>query len=120
MQIQELSQLTGISSTTIRYYEKVGVLPRPQKSKNGYRTYPKSHILQLKMIAQAKALGFTLKEIKELSSLLFSKKLSRQEMARRLDKKNREIDLKIKALKKMKTEIDNALAGLCEFKERLT
>lgn len=120
MQIQELSRLSGISSSTIRFYEKVGVLPKARKGSNGYREYPENQVVQLQMIARAKALGFTLKEIKELSSLLFSRKLSRREMASRLKKKNDEIDLKIKSLKSMKSEISNALSGLCEFKDRLS
>lgn len=74
---------------------------------------------QLKMIHRAKDLGFTLKEIKDLSALLFSKKLSRKEMALRLEKKNLEIEKRIESLHQMKAEINRALSGLCEFKDRL-
>lgn len=120
MQIRELSKLTGISSTTIRFYEKAGVLPKAKKGHNGYRDYPEDRVMQLQMIGRAKALGFTLKEIKELSALLFSKKLNPKEMAKRLKEKNNEIDLKIESLQRMKSEINQALAGLCEFKDRLS
>lgn len=120
MQIRELSKLTGISSATIRFYEKAGVLPKARKSSNGYRDYTEDRVIQLQMIGRAKALGFTLKEIKELSALLFSKKLSRKEMSKRLKEKNEELDLKIESLQKMKSEINEALMGLCEFEDRLS
>jgi len=120
MRIRELSILTGVSSTTIRFYEKSGVLPAPKRGNNGYRDYPEDRVAQLQMIGRAKVLGFTLKEIKELSALLFSKKLSRKDMARRLEEKNAEIDFKINSLRKMKSEINDALAGLCEFKMHLS
>ncbi|MBC86023.1 MAG: hypothetical protein CL677_02500 [Bdellovibrionaceae bacterium] len=120
MQIKDLSLLTGVSSATIRFYEKEGVLPKPKKGANGYRIYPEAQVEQLKMISRAKELGFTLKEIKELSKMLFSKSLSRKEMAERLGKKNLEIDKKIEALKAMKKEINDALGGNCEFKGKLT
>ncbi len=120
MRIQQLSKLSGVSSTTIRFYEKTGVLPKASRGANGYREYPKEQIIQIQMIAQAKLLGFTLKEIKELSLLLYTQKLSPKEMTLRLKKKDQEIDTKIKNLKKIKKEIHTALSGLCEFKNRLT
>jgi len=120
VQIRELSKLTGVSSTTIRFYEKVGVLPKARKGTNGYREYPEDRVMQIQMIVRAKVLGFTLNEIKELSALLFSKKLSPKEMAKRLKEKNEEIDVKIESLRMMKSEVNQALAGLCEFKDRLS
>lgn len=120
MKINELSKLSGVSAPTIRFYEQTGVLPKALRGKNGYREYPEERAVQLRMIGRAKDLGFTLKEIKDLSALLFSKKLSRKEMAARLQAKNKDIDLKIDRLKKMKSDINEALAGLCEFKDRLS
>lgn len=120
MQIKDLAKLAGVSDTTIRFYEKSGVLPKAQRGHNGYRDYPEERVVQLRMICRAKDLGFTLREIKDLSALLFSKKLDRKEMARRLKEKNEEIDIRIKSLKQMKSEINEALSGLCEFKDRLS
>lgn len=119
MQIKNFAKLTGVSSATIRFYEKIGIIPKASRARNGYRDYPEERVVQFKMIYRAKSLGFTLKEIKELSTLIFSKRLSRKDMAKHLKKKNEEIDFKIKSLQKMKSEISKALMGLCEFKDKL-
>lgn len=119
MRINELSKLAGVTNTTIRFYEKSGVLPKAARNKNGYRHYPEERIVQLQMIVKAKDLGFTLKEVKELSAMLFSKKLNHREMAKRLEKKNAEIDQRIESLHQMKQEINHVLKGLCEFRQHL-
>ena len=45
MRIQQLSKLSGVSSTTIRFYEKTGVLPKASRGANGYREYPKEQMV---------------------------------------------------------------------------
>jgi DNA-binding transcriptional MerR regulator len=119
MKIKELSDATGISRDTIRFYEKTGVLPKAKKEKNGYRRYPAESVVQLKMISRAKVLGFTLNEIKDLARMMTSRNLTPIEMGKRLKKKNLEIDQKIEALQNIKKEINHALIGLCEFRESL-
>lgn len=119
MRINRLATLAGVSSTTIRFYEKAGILPKARRSENGYREYPEERVEQLRMIVRAKDLGFTLKEVRELSEMLFSKKLSRGEMARRLKKKNTELEQRIENLRKIKIEINRTLLGLCEFQSHL-
>lgn len=119
MRINQLSKSSGVSSTTIRFYEKSGLLPKAVRGENGYREYPAERVEQLRMIAKVKDLGFTLKEVRELSEMLFTQKLSRKEMSWHLQKKNEEIDQRIKNLRKIKSEINKALQGKCEFKRHL-
>jgi len=64
--IGALAKQARVNPKTIRYYEAVGVLPPAQRGENRYRLYPKETIELLQFIAQAKALGFTLSEIKEI------------------------------------------------------
>ena len=119
MRIGVLSEKAGISRDSIRFYEKIGLLPPPQRSANGYRYYPEGLVEQLKLLNHAKELGFSLKEIKEISELFLSKKLSRKQMNSFLARKNDEIDEKILELKKFKKEIEIALSGKCEYNKQV-
>ncbi len=66
---KELARRTGCNSETIRYYERIGLLDAPPRAANGYRVYDGRHLRQLRFIMRARALGFTLGEIRELLSL---------------------------------------------------
>lgn len=119
MKIGELSRLSGLSKDTIRFYEKIELLPSARRSDNGYRDYAHSIIPQLKLLGHAKELGFSLNEIKELSSLLMSDSLTLKDMNHYLTKKMSDIDDKIRQLHAFKEEIKNTLEGNCELKELL-
>lgn len=63
MRIGQLATATGVSTDTIRYYEKIGLLPAPQRSGSGYRDYPSGAGNRLRVIRNAVQLGFPLTEI---------------------------------------------------------
>jgi DNA-binding transcriptional MerR regulator len=63
-----LGRLTGVSTDTLRHYEKKGVLPRAARSANGYRAYPRSAVERVRLIRRALSLGFTLDELAEVLS----------------------------------------------------
>jgi DNA-binding transcriptional MerR regulator len=64
--IGALARQAGFKTTTIRYYETIGLLPQTQRGENRYRLYSKETVELLQFIAKAKRLGFTLSEIKEI------------------------------------------------------
>jgi MerR family transcriptional regulator, copper efflux regulator len=67
MLISELSQKTGASKDTIRFYEKIGLLnSNNRRGENNYRNYDDEAVSRLEFIRQGKALGFTLSEIKKV------------------------------------------------------
>lgn len=66
LQIGELSEQTGVPSKTIRYYEEIGLLPKPQRAENGYRVYSQDDVDRLQFIRRARALDFSLDEIAEI------------------------------------------------------
>jgi DNA-binding transcriptional MerR regulator len=66
LQIGEVSKRAGVSIDTLRYYEKVKLLPRPARSSGGFRLFALEHIDRVRFIKQAQDLGFTLEEIKGL------------------------------------------------------
>lgn len=66
MNISTLSQKSGLSSPTIRYYERIQLLPTPKRMANGYRYYSEQDLQQLLIIKHAQQAGFTLAQIKAL------------------------------------------------------
>ncbi|GGY79355.1 MerR family transcriptional regulator [Cellvibrio zantedeschiae] len=67
--IGALSRETGCHIETIRYYEKLGLLPKPQRTSGGHRLYTKKHEKRLGFILKARGLGFSLDNTRELLSL---------------------------------------------------
>lgn len=65
-QIGELSERTGVIRETIRYYERIGLLPEPERADNGYRLYDESDVERLRFIQRARSLDFTLDDIAEI------------------------------------------------------
>jgi MerR family transcriptional regulator, copper efflux regulator len=69
MKIGELAQRVGVGIDTVRYYERQGLLPAPTRLASGYRNYARADVARLRFVRRAKALGFTLVEIRELLAL---------------------------------------------------
>ena len=69
IQIGELSRQTGCNIETIRYYERIGMLPRPSRSASRYRLYDGADIRRLAFVRRARELGFTLDEVRALLAL---------------------------------------------------
>lgn len=63
MTIGELARHTGVSSDTIRYYERIGLMPRARRTPGGYRDYPEGAGHRITVIRNAAQLGFPLREI---------------------------------------------------------
>lgn len=70
MQRAELAKRTGCNLETVRYYEKVGLLPEPPRTASGYRSYDTVHERRLRFVLRARELGFSLDEIRELLRLV--------------------------------------------------
>lgn len=59
----QLAKACGVSTDTLRHYERKGVLPRPRRSVNGYREYPSDAVERVRLIRKALEVGFTLDEL---------------------------------------------------------
>lgn len=66
LRVGELARRAGVSSDTLRYYERVGVLPPPQRSASGYRQYSPDLLERICVIRHALTLGFKLEELAEI------------------------------------------------------
>jgi MerR family transcriptional regulator, copper efflux regulator len=88
MTIGELARRAGVNAQTVRYYERRGLLPQPDRTRNGYRSYGEEDLHRLRFILRSKALGFTLKEVGELVDL-------------RVDPRRTAEDVRVRALEKI-------------------
>ena len=69
MKIGELSRATGTNIETIRYYERIGLLPAPDRTAANYRSYGDPHRARLTFVRHSRDLGFTIEEIRSLLDL---------------------------------------------------
>ena len=60
---RELAATAGISTDTLRYYERSGVLPKPARTRAGYRRYPAAAIARVALVRRALAIGFSIKQL---------------------------------------------------------
>jgi len=69
LHIGQLAKLAGVRPDTVRFYERDGLLARPERSPAGYRIYDEAAVKRLRFVKQAQALGFSLDEIRRILSL---------------------------------------------------
>ena len=65
-----MARATGCNLETIRYYEKIGIMPDPPRSTKGYRSYDDAHVKRLKFVMRSRDLGFSLEEVRGLLGLV--------------------------------------------------
>ena len=112
--IGRLAKAAGVGVETVRYYQRRGLLPQPQRPMGGFRYYDADAVEQLRSVKRAQRAGFSLAEI---SILLRLDRIRDRQAAQRLaGQKIAEIDQQIDALKKLR----QALSGLTRACERGT
>jgi DNA-binding transcriptional MerR regulator len=67
--VSHLGAAVGLSAATVRYYERLGLLPPPERTAAGYRQYPKDAVERLRFIKSAQRVGLRLREIGELLAI---------------------------------------------------
>lgn len=117
MTIGRLAKASSVSSETIRYYERSGFLPPPERMASGYRVYGGDSIRRIRFIKQAQALGFTLSEVVDLLDLTADESADCASVNEKAEIKLIEIDNKIEALEKMRDGL-KILAKRCPADEQ--
>jgi DNA-binding transcriptional MerR regulator len=115
MRIGELSQKTGVETKTIRYYEEIDVLPSPERSPNGYRSYGDAAVERLLFVRDARSTGLSLTEIRSILSLRDEGESTCNHVLGLLEAHLREIDTQIKSLRKTRQQLaslTNRASGL--------
>ena len=114
MTIGELAKRASIPASKIRYYEKVGVLPRSQRTDSNYRVYDVSAVARLQLLGRGKLLGLTLSELGMLVQAADEGCCDTTEplLIDLVRNKRDEIDRSIKELQALRTTLTEALSGL--------
>ena len=112
MTIGELALKTGVPASTIRYWERIKVLPTPARV-SGQRTYPDDSIHRLAVLQLAQACGFRLDEMRHLLHGFLSGTRPPRRWQQLAQKKQQEIDSRIAQLKAMRRVVDRVLRCEC-------
>lgn len=111
IQIGTLSQRTGVHIETIRYYERVGVLPRPPRSAGGFRSYGSEDIRRLAFIRRLRELGFSLDGVRALLDLAETPRAKCGEVRAMAAHHLAEVQMKIADLRRMQRVLKDMVAS---------
>src|ERR1700733_3204621 len=103
--IGELARATGTKVETVRYYERIGLLPMPARTSGNYRRYARPHLERLSFIRRGRDLGFSLEEVRELLRLSDDRSQSCAEVDRIARLHLTEIERKVADLGALRREL---------------
>ena len=110
IKIGEMSKRTDIPVTTIRYYEKVGLLPSPERMESGYRLYNRRHLERIKFLKNTRKLGFSQQRIRVLVSLLENPNRASEEVKASVQSQLEEIREKRRLIQKIENQLKQIIA----------
>lgn len=110
--IGKTAEVLGLSADTLRYYEKIGLVPRVGKNRSGRRTYSEKDVARLRFVQRAQRIGFSLAEIGQLLKLRDNPVRSSKSTRAMAQRKCTEMHEQIKTLKGMEAEL-RLLLNLC-------
>ncbi len=113
MLIGAMSTATGCNIETIRYYERIGVLPRPPRTAGGRRDYDQHHLKRLNFVRRSRELGFSLGEVRQMLSLVDGGDAACEQVHEMALEHLVDVRTKIKDLKRME-KILKETAAKCE------
>lgn len=105
LQIGEVAHKLNLSPQTLYFYERIGLIPSPQRSASGYRLFDEQDVARIGFILRVKALGLSLDEIKEILALYEGKSLTCQAVHDQLMAKVQQLDRKIQRLQALRDEL---------------
>lgn len=121
LKIGELAKRANVSQDTLRFYEKNALLTPSARSEAGYRLYSHDDLHRIGFILSAKAVGFTLKEIRELLALEVTKdEASCQEVKQVVDDKLETVNQRIKELQGIRKSLQSLSRACCGGDEPAT
>ena len=102
--IGKLAKTAGVPASTIRYYERTGLLRRPPRSASNYRLYGEEDLYRVRFIRAAQATGFTLNDVAELLRPSPCRKVQR-----RIEERLEEVSARMKELRHVQRVLTRAL-----------
>jgi len=106
--VSKAARVAGVAPSTIRFYEREGLLLAPIKSRSGYRLYDDAALARLRFLRAAKGIGLPLKDIRAVLDM--DARTSRTEMRRLLESRLREVERKVTELTAVRDALTGALA----------
>jgi len=103
--IGDLARESGVKVVTIRYYEQIGLMPRPRRTRANYRCYGKDARERLQFIRRCRSFGFTLNQVRELLRLSSEKAQSCEEIRRIAAEHRKNVEEKIRELRCLSQEL---------------
>jgi Cu(I)-responsive transcriptional regulator len=110
MKIGELAARAGSNPETIRYYERIGLLPAPSRTGGNYRDYAQAHVDRLSFIRHARGLGFEIADIRSLLDLGEHPERDCGEVDEITTGHLRAVERKIEQLEQLRSELNRMLA----------
>jgi DNA-binding transcriptional MerR regulator len=107
LRVSDLASKAGVSSGTIRFYEKEGLLPEPPRSPSGYREYDGATVERIEFIKAGQALGMRLSDIKELTDIRDHGRCPCGHTTQVLERRIVEVEQEIDRLMRLKTNLMN-------------
>lgn len=111
MKIGEVAAASGCHLETIRYYERIGLLPHPARTRSGYRAYRNQDVDRIRFITRGRDLGFSLDEIRSLLRLAEDPELSCEQVDALARHHLAEIQARLKELRQVARELERTIAG---------
>lgn len=105
MRSGELARLTGVSTDTLRHYERSGLLARPERTAGNYRSYPPSAQPRVELIQRALRIGFSLSELKTILAVRDAGGAPCRQVRRLLSSKINHVNNQIQNLIVLRTEL---------------
>lgn len=107
--IGELARITDTRVETIRYYERIGLLPKPARTAGNYRAYSDRHMGRLSFIRRARSLGFPLDQVRQLLALADDEERSCAAVDALARQHLRDVEAKLADLSALRRELDRLI-----------
>jgi len=122
MKIGEMAKRSGVTIDTVRFYERRGVLPPPDRLPSGYRVYDTAAVERVRFARELQGLGFTLDEVVDALHTYDAEDPTCADQRWRLERALDRIDQKIAELRRTRGAViavlDDCEGGHCRFEER--
>lgn len=126
LKIGQVAKEASVNIETIRYYERLKLVPKPERTESGYRVFTAEVVQRIRFIKRSQDLGFTLTEIQELLALTESGERTCEQVREFATQKLNEIELKIRDLQNIQSALQVLLSkcaegenSICPIIERL-
>lgn len=109
MKVGELAAQVGVGVQTLHYYERLGLLPKPERSSANYRLYSPAALRRVRFIKKAQAVGFTLEEIRQILAFQKPGAARCRGVAELGEKRLRELDTQLEMLQAFRRALADSL-----------